>query len=88
MKKFKELIIRLTMQNSMMMFRKIVNHPYLVHFPLDPNSEKKQLLIDENLVKSSGKLLVLDTLLPELQVSIKNVNLNSLIKCFVTETRS
>ncbi|CAG9772280.1 unnamed protein product [Ceutorhynchus assimilis] len=63
----KEVMVRLTMLSCMMMFKKIVNHPYLVHFPLDPNSKEKRLLINEELIKSSGKLLVLDTLLPELK---------------------
>ncbi|KAF5306994.1 hypothetical protein FQR65_LT07217 [Abscondita terminalis] len=59
-------ISRLTMQNPMMMCRKIVDHPYLVHFPLDPNSTIKELLVDENLVKSSGKMLVLEAMLSKL----------------------
>ncbi|XP_076260406.1 lymphoid-specific helicase-like [Rhynchophorus ferrugineus] len=65
--KFNKTLIRLTMQNPLMMLRKIVSHPYLVHFPLDPNGEKRQLLIDDNLIESSGKLKVLDVLLPHLK---------------------
>ncbi|CAG9812673.1 unnamed protein product [Phaedon cochleariae] len=60
-------VTRLTMHNSMMMFRKIVDHPYLVHFPLDPNCEKKALLVNENLVTSSGKMMVLDVMLSKLK---------------------
>lgn len=60
-------IVRLTMNNTMMMFKKIVNHPFLVHFPLDPNSKKNALLIDENIVNASGKMMVLDTMLPLLK---------------------
>ncbi|XP_074027641.1 lymphocyte-specific helicase isoform X2 [Leptinotarsa decemlineata] len=60
-------ISRLTMQNTMMMFRKIVDHPYLVHFPLDPKSKKKELLVDEDLVLQSGKMIVLDEMLAKLK---------------------
>ncbi|KAJ8983009.1 hypothetical protein NQ317_014306 [Molorchus minor] len=60
-------LVRITMQNTMMMFKKIVNHPYLVHFPLDPLQEKKELLINEDLITSSGKMMVLDAMLPKLQ---------------------
>ncbi|XP_066249805.1 lymphoid-specific helicase-like [Euwallacea similis] len=63
----KDVILRLTMASPLSMFRKIVNHPYLVHFPLDPNSSKKQLLVNEELVTSSGKMMVLDAILPELK---------------------
>ncbi|KAF4533186.1 hypothetical protein B566_EDAN001728, partial [Ephemera danica] len=44
--------------------RKVVNHPYLVKFPLHPGTN--QLRIDEDLVKSSGKMLVLDAMLQKL----------------------
>ncbi|XP_018561302.1 lymphoid-specific helicase-like [Anoplophora glabripennis] len=60
-------ITRLTMTNPMMMFKKIVDHPFLIHFPLDPNSEEKALLVDENIVEASGKMMVLDTMLPILK---------------------
>lgn len=65
--KMKHFVVRLTMQNTMMMFRKIVDHPYLIHFPLDTNAEEKRLLINENLIKSSGKMMVLDLLLQRLK---------------------
>lgn len=55
------------MSNSGVMFRKIVDHPYLVHFPLDPNQTKKCLLINEDLITSSGKMMVLDVLLDKLK---------------------
>lgn len=60
-------VVRLTMNNTMMMFKKIVDHPFLVHFPLDPNSNKKALLINENIVEASGKMMVLDAMLPLLK---------------------
>lgn len=46
------------------MYKKIVNHPYLVHCPLDSVGLPQ---IDENLVKSSGKLLVLDAMFAKLK---------------------
>ncbi|RLU14719.1 hypothetical protein DMN91_012606 [Ooceraea biroi] len=46
------------------LYRKIVNHPYLVHCPLDDVGLPK---IDEELIRSSGKLLVLDAMLAKLK---------------------
>eukprot|EP00054_Salpingoeca_dolichothecata_P035663 m.5941 g.5941 ORF g.5941 m.5941 type:complete len:567 (-) comp5724_c0_seq2:168-1868(-) len=43
---------------------KCCNHPYLVEFPLDKNED---YLINEDLVRSSGKLQLLDQLLPALK---------------------
>ncbi|KAF2878908.1 hypothetical protein ILUMI_27268, partial [Ignelater luminosus] len=57
----------ITLQSPMMMLKKIVDHPYLVQFPLKPNSDKKELLIDEQLVTQSGKMLVLDAMLKKLK---------------------
>ncbi|XP_046406621.1 lymphoid-specific helicase-like [Ischnura elegans] len=55
----------LKMRNITMNLRKIVNHPYLVHFPYHPDTE--ELKIDEELIQSCGKLLVLDAILKKLQ---------------------
>jgi ATP-dependent DNA helicase len=55
----------LKMVQPMMQLRKIVNHPYLVHFPLVPGG--KELRVDEELVNKSGKLLVLDAMLVKLK---------------------
>lgn len=60
-------ISRLTMNAPMIMFKKIVDHPYLIHFPLDPDAEEKALLINEDLIRSSGKLMVLDQILRRLK---------------------
>lgn len=46
------------------MYKRIVNHPYLIHCPLDSTGLPK---IDEDLIRSSGKLLVLDAMLPKLK---------------------
>ncbi|KAL1512922.1 hypothetical protein ABEB36_002423 [Hypothenemus hampei] len=61
------ILTNVKMISPLMMFRKAVNHPYLIHFPTDPESTQRKLLIDENLVQSSGKMKVLDALLPELK---------------------
>ncbi|CAH0554385.1 unnamed protein product [Brassicogethes aeneus] len=66
-KEKKDLVTRLTMCNPMIMFKKIVDHPYLVNFPLDPESEKKQLLISDELIKTSGKMIVLEKMLKKLK---------------------
>ncbi|XP_043525884.1 lymphoid-specific helicase-like [Frieseomelitta varia] len=46
------------------LYKKIVNHPYLIHHPLGLDLLPK---IDEELVRSSGKLLVLDAMLARLK---------------------
>ncbi|XP_064173864.1 lymphoid-specific helicase isoform X1 [Anguilla rostrata] len=57
--------INLKLQNILMLLRKCCNHPYLIEYPLDPATQ--DFLIDEKLVESSGKFLVLDRMLPELK---------------------
>ncbi|XP_066478719.1 lymphoid-specific helicase [Tiliqua scincoides] len=57
--------VNLKMQNIMMLLRKCVNHPYLIEYPLDPVTQ--QFKVDEDLVKNSGKFLLLDRMLPELK---------------------
>ncbi|KFM81717.1 Lymphocyte-specific helicase, partial [Stegodyphus mimosarum] len=47
-----------------MLLRKICCHPYLLSYPLSHELEYK---IDEKLVKSSGKLMMLDIMLSELK---------------------
>ncbi|XP_021929126.1 lymphoid-specific helicase-like isoform X2 [Zootermopsis nevadensis] len=64
-KEDKDYKIMLKMIQPMMQLRKIVNHPYLVHFPLVPG--KNELRVDEELVNKSGKLLVLDAMLVKLK---------------------
>lgn len=60
----KYLVIFIFVGVSVMMYKKIVNHPYLVYCPLNPNGLPK---IDEDLIKSSGKLLILDKMLVKLK---------------------
>ncbi|KAK9541065.1 hypothetical protein VZT92_001141 [Zoarces viviparus] len=57
--------INLKLQNILMLLRKICNHPYLLEYPLDPATQ--EFKIDEQLVQSSGKFLILDRLLPALK---------------------
>lgn len=57
--------IRVKMQNSSMMLRKIVNHPYLIQYPLEEGTDYAR--IDEDIVKASGKLQVLDAMLTKLK---------------------
>lgn len=64
-KEDKDYRIMLKMTQPMMQLRKIVNHPYLVHFPVVPG--KNELRVDEELVRKSGKLLVLDAMLVKLK---------------------
>ncbi|XP_072334889.1 lymphoid-specific helicase isoform X2 [Scyliorhinus torazame] len=56
--------VHLKLQNVLMLLRKCCNHPYLIEYPLDPKTQ--EFKIDEELVKSSGKFLILDRMLPEL----------------------
>lgn len=57
--------VNLKMRNVMMLLRKCCNHPYLIEYPLDPVTQ--EFKVDNELVNSSGKFLVLDRLLPEMK---------------------
>ncbi|XP_067858733.1 lymphoid-specific helicase isoform X1 [Heptranchias perlo] len=57
--------IHLKLQNVLMLLRKCCNHPYLIEYPLDTKTQ--EFKIDEELVESSGKFLILDRMLPELR---------------------
>ncbi|XP_078039449.1 lymphoid-specific helicase [Augochlora pura] len=59
-----EYLLNITIHHKFTMYKKIVNHPYLVHCPLDPSGLP---LINEDLIKVSGKLLVLDLMLAKLK---------------------
>ncbi|KYM80073.1 Lymphoid-specific helicase, partial [Atta colombica] len=61
----REFLVRINFQNRMPMYKKIVNHPYLVHCPLNSTGLPK---IDNDLIRSSGKLLVLDAMLAKLKM--------------------
>ncbi|CAH1990511.1 unnamed protein product [Acanthoscelides obtectus] len=58
---------KLTMTRPLSMLMKITDHPYLVRIPLDPNYKQKTMLIDEGVVRNSGKMIVLDQMLAKLK---------------------
>ncbi|KAI5606349.1 lymphoid-specific helicase, partial [Silurus asotus] len=57
--------VNLKLQNVLMLLKRCCNHPYLIEYPLVPGTE--EFKIDEQLVKTSGKFLILDRMLPELK---------------------
>jgi ATP-dependent DNA helicase len=58
-------VMSVKMQCVWVMLRKCCNHPYLVEFPLD---DKGDLKIDDNIITTSGKMMMLDKMLPLLLV--------------------
>ncbi|KAH9953446.1 SNF2 family N-terminal domain-containing protein [Russula dissimulans] len=52
------------LQNVVMQLRKVCSHPFLFDWPLDPQTQ--QLVVDEQLVDASGKMMVLERLLDAL----------------------
>ncbi|KAJ2559643.1 putative ATPase [Coemansia sp. RSA 1933] len=58
---------RMNLNFRLMQQRKVCQHPYLFDFPVKyPEVPDSEYLIDEQIVRSSGKLLLLDRLLPVL----------------------
>ena len=56
--------VNITEHNILMHLRKSCNHPFLLQYPLHPGTDV--FLVDEDIVKSSGKLKILDQMLPKL----------------------
>ncbi|KAK7866774.1 hypothetical protein R5R35_008759 [Gryllus longicercus] len=56
--------VNLKMQNAHFQLRKICNHPYLVQMPLE---QEQYMLVNEEMIKKSGKMMILDALLPRLK---------------------
>ncbi|KAJ1650623.1 putative ATPase [Dispira simplex] len=52
------------LKHAVMQLRKVCNHPYLFEYPNNP--ETGEIRITEHLVYSTGKMLALDRLLPQL----------------------
>ncbi|KAG8764752.1 hypothetical protein FRC12_007909 [Ceratobasidium sp. 428] len=52
------------LQNVVMQLRKVCSHPYLFDWPADPKTD--ELIVDENLVGASGKMLLLERMLDAL----------------------
>lgn len=63
-KEDKKAILNIRLTNVLMLLRKCCNHPYLLEYPYD--SKTDELIIDDRLLKCSGKLLMLDRMLPAL----------------------
>lgn len=57
-------VVNVRMRNKLMQLRKVCNHPYLLEYPTDSDG---YCLITEQIVRSSGKLKLLDQVLPELK---------------------
>jgi hypothetical protein len=57
-------VVNVQLRNSLAMLRRCCNHPYLIEYPMNGNG---QLRIDEQLVTSCGKLMLLDKMLYELK---------------------
>ena len=62
------------LQNVMMLLRKCCNHPHLVEYPYNPETE--ELIIDDRVIQASGKMLMLDRMIPELIKQGHKVNFN------------
>ena len=60
------------LRNTLWIMRKSCNHPYLVDYPLTSGGD---FLVNENLVKCSGKLLMLDRMLHKLKAGDHKVKL-------------
>ncbi|KAI0370750.1 hypothetical protein BV20DRAFT_966264 [Pilatotrama ljubarskyi] len=52
------------LKNVIMQLRKVCQHPFLFHWPKDPNT--REPVLNEELVNASGKMMVLERLLDEL----------------------
>uniref|UniRef100_H2YEN5 SNF2 N-terminal domain-containing protein n=1 Tax=Ciona savignyi TaxID=51511 RepID=H2YEN5_CIOSA len=57
--------MNVTLNNMIMQLRKCCNHPYLIQYPLMPGSDIFR--VDEDLVSSCGKMMLLDRMLPVLK---------------------
>ncbi|VDO84283.1 unnamed protein product [Soboliphyme baturini] len=71
-----------------MILSKICMHPYLLHAPLDKDGA---IVVNENLVKASGKMMLLDRLLSKLVPrghKIDAFNKDKSISLFLLSTRS
>ncbi|XP_060070965.1 lymphoid-specific helicase-like [Ylistrum balloti] len=58
--------VTIKLLNVVMQLRKCCNHPYLLEYPLDPGTGNFK--VDEDVIRKSGKMLLLDRMLKELKV--------------------
>ncbi|XP_011301308.1 lymphocyte-specific helicase-like [Fopius arisanus] len=70
-------LFRLSFGSRQVMYRKIINHPYLIHLPLNDAGLPK---VDEELITASGKFVVLDRMLKKLNEAGHKVLLFSTMK--------
>ena len=56
-------VTNIKLTNVFMMLRKCCNHPYMLEFPMTLDGHFK---VDEELVSSSGKIMLLDRMIPAL----------------------
>ncbi|CAG8498707.1 16172_t:CDS:10, partial [Acaulospora morrowiae] len=54
----------MSLQNAMMQLRKVCNHPYLFDWPVDPSTDMP--IISNDLIATSGKMMLLEKLLTAL----------------------
>ena len=52
------------LKHVIMQLRKVCQHPYLFHWPKDPDT--REPLLTQELINASGKMMVLERLLDEL----------------------
>ena len=70
-------LVNVQLRNSMALLRRCCNHPYLIEYPMDNG----QFRIDESLVTTCGKLMLLDRMLSELKKSGHKVLCTVLYSC-------
>ncbi|XP_044733897.1 lymphoid-specific helicase-like [Chrysoperla carnea] len=76
-----QIIRSVNLASPWMALRELANHPYLLHMPTVENKQgQREIKVDENLITTSGKMRVLDLLLPRLKAGNHKVLIYS---CFV-----
>ncbi|XP_044733899.1 lymphoid-specific helicase-like isoform X2 [Chrysoperla carnea] len=76
-----KIIKSVNLASPWMVLRELADHPYLLHMPTVENKQgKREIKVDENLITTSGKMRVLDLLLPRLKAENHKVLIFS---CFV-----
>ncbi|KAG0241621.1 hypothetical protein BGW41_005637 [Actinomortierella wolfii] len=64
LRKATKAVVNMRLSNIVMQLRKVCNHPFLFDWPIDPKT--RMPVLDDNLLSASGKMLVLNRLLPAL----------------------
>ncbi|KAI5726698.1 hypothetical protein M8J76_007025 [Diaphorina citri] len=73
--------VNVKMTNVTMVLRNIISHPYLINKPYRIVDGKKEMVCDENIVSSSGKMIVLNQLLHKLkQTNHKTLVFSTMVK--------